>query len=59
MNDTVDAFLKKHGMHWDLIDFEREVDIFQKHMEDGCAGRVSSLMMLPSFIRHKDRLCGD
>jgi len=43
-------FLKKNGLDVEGIDREALLAVFAKEMEDGLAGKPSSLMMIPSFI---------
>lgn len=50
MGSDIQVFLREKGMHWDSIDMMRETAAFRRQMEDGLAGRPSSLMMIPAFI---------
>lgn len=50
MHKDIDTFLREKGMHYDTIDMMAEMTAFRRQMEDGLAGKPSSLLMLPAFI---------
>ncbi len=49
-------FLRKQGMHHDTIDFNENVDRFILEMENGLAGKNSSLPMIPTYIAMEDKV---
>ncbi len=59
-------FLRKHGMGYETIVLENEIDRYIDEMKKGLCGQPSSLLMLPSYIalkndvqREKPVLCVD
>lgn len=48
--NKADEFLKRHKMHPEQIDMESCCNIFLKDMEQGLAGRDSTLEMIPTYI---------
>ena len=49
-------FLRKQGMHHETIDFNENVDRFILEMENGLAGKISSLPMIPTYIAMEDKV---
>ena len=56
MQQKVDAFLRKHNMHYDTIDMARETELFRSQMQAGLQAEKSSLQMIPTFITVIDKL---
>lgn len=50
MDRDTEAFLRRHQMHFDLIDWSGETRFFAQQMKAGLEGVPSSLMMIPSFV---------
>ena len=50
IRDKVRRFLKDNGMHHEDIDMDECCDIFIQEMQEGLAGRDSSLAMIPTYI---------
>ena len=50
VHKEVEAFLSRHQMHFDLIDWNGETRFLAKQMKAGLEGVPSSLMMIPSFV---------
>lgn len=49
-------FLRKQGMHHETIDFNGNMDRFILEMENGLAGKSSSLPMIPTYISMEDKV---
>ncbi|MDR2654805.1 MAG: hexokinase [Oscillospiraceae bacterium] len=45
-----EAFMKKYGMHYEDLDFDRRCKDFVSEMENGLEGKPSSLLMLPTYL---------
>ena len=56
MHKEVEAFLSRHQMHFDLIDWNGETRFLAKQMKAGLEGVPSSLMMIPSFVMLKRQI---
>jgi hexokinase len=50
IRDKIRRFLKDNGMHHEDIDMDECCDIFIQEMQEGLAGRDSSLAMIPTYI---------
>lgn len=50
LSKPVDDFLRKYGMHYDTIDMQDCMETFIEEMDNGLAGKNSSLKMLPTYI---------
>jgi len=50
MTNKAGDFLKQHNMHPEQIDMESCCNIFLRSMENGLAGRDSTLEMIPTYI---------
>ena len=50
MTNKAGDFLKQHNMHPEQIDMESCCNIFLEDMENGLAGRDSTLEMIPTYI---------
>ena len=49
-SSRTDAFLRKAGMHPDLIDLSLQTDIFRMELRQGLQDDASSLPMLPTYL---------
>ena len=56
VHKEVEAFLSRHQMHFDLIDWNGETRFLAKQMKAGLEGVPSSLMMIPSFVMLKRQI---
>jgi len=54
--NIVAEFFIKNGMHHETIDFNKNVNIFIKEMENGLAAKPSSLPMIPTYISMEDNV---
>lgn len=51
MRKEVEGFLTRHGMHYNAIDMDKEVEGFRLHMQKGLDGADDALLlMIPTFI---------
>ena len=50
IRDKVRRFLKDNGMSYEDIDMDKFCNIFIQEMQEGLAGRDSSLAMIPTYI---------
>jgi hexokinase len=55
LKHKVYRFLSEHGMLFSEINIRQQVSLFIEEMENGLAGRASSLKMLPAFLESVDR----
>lgn len=51
MRERAEAFLRRMGMHSEAVDIEQGAAAFVEEMRRGLAGKDSSLMMLPTYLR--------
>jgi hexokinase len=56
VRQTVNEFMKKHGMDFEGIDLEQNCKKFIEAMDNGLAGRKSSLEMIPTYITMEDSI---
>ena len=51
MKETAEAFLRRHDMHYAQMPFGELVRRYREDMDAALAGRPSTVLMLPSFLR--------